>query len=66
MVQILSPAGFQVHDTIEGTINPYDNSLFIIWIGDYEMVHNGVVIWKLTNQKEQIFTTENGCRIITQ
>jgi hypothetical protein len=64
-VQIPPPAGFQVRDTAEGLINPFINSFFVIWISNYEMMYNGVVIWKLTNQKEQEVTAKNGCTIIT-
>jgi hypothetical protein len=65
-VQIFHPTGFQVRNTTEGLINPFVNSFFITWISNYEMFHNNVVIWKITNKNEQTVTTKKGCTIITQ
>lgn len=50
---IAPPAGFVFNDKVAGAVAPFMNSFFITWAADYELLHNGNEIWRLTNQKQQ-------------
>jgi hypothetical protein len=64
-VQIPLPAKFKVRDTTKRLINPYHNSFFITWIKNYKIFYDHVVIFELTNQREQVIETVNGGVIVT-